>query len=141
MSGAELKVASVETEVIPAHDDNIVPEPSERFVCTPHVDEMTNRAMAYLEVGYSIHFAGAAGTGKTTLAFHAAAKLGRPVILVHGDDEFGSSDLVGRDAGYTRSKLVDNYIHSVVKTEEETQVIPVESAETDPARGKPRIIH
>ena len=98
MSGAELKIASIETEVITPNDDSVVPEAGDRFVCTPHVEEMTTRAMAYLEVGYSVHFSGAAGTGKTTLAFHAAAKLGRPVILVHGDDEFGSSDLIGRES-------------------------------------------
>lgn len=134
MSGAELKIASIETEVITSIDASIVPEPGDRFVCTPHVEEMTKRAMAYLEVGYSVHFSGAAGTGKTTLAFHAAAKLGRPVILVHGDDEFGSSDLIGRDAGYKRSKLVDNFIHSVVKTEEEMRSLWVDNRLTTACR-------
>lgn len=134
MSGANVNVASITTEVITANDDNIVPEPGERFVCTAHVEELTNRAMAYLEVGYSVHFAGAAGTGKTTLAFHAAAKLGRPVILVHGDDEFGSSDLVGRDAGYRKSRLVDNFIHSVVKTEEEMRSLWVDNRLTTACR-------
>jgi len=141
MSGAELKVASIETEVIPANDASIVPEPSERFVCTPHVEEMTNRAMAYLDVGYSVHFAGAAGTGKTTLAFHAAAKLRRPVILVHGDDEFGSSDLIGRDAGYRKSKLVDNFIHSVVKTEEEMRSMWVDNRLTTACRDGYTLIY
>ena len=42
----------------------------------------------------------------------------QPVTLIHGDDEFGSSDLVGNDHGYRKSKLIDNFIHSVVKTEE-----------------------
>lgn len=134
MSGAELKIASIETEIITPNEDSIVPEPGDRFVCTPHVDELTTRAMAYLEVGYSVHFSGAAGTGKTTLAFHAAAKLGRPVILVHGDDEFGSSDLVGRDAGYKRSRLVDNFIHSVVKTEEEMRSLWVDNRLTTACR-------
>ncbi len=40
------------------------------------------------------------------------------MTLIHGDDEFGSSDLVGNDHGYRKSKLIDNFIHSVVKTEE-----------------------
>ena len=61
---------------------------------------------------------GPAGTGKTTLALHVASKRGRPVVLIHGDDEYASSDLVGKDSGYRKSKLVDNYIHSVVRTEE-----------------------
>lgn len=101
--------------------DRVEPEPSDEFVFTPYVEELTDRALAYLEAGFPVHFAGPAGTGKTTLAFHVAAKLGRPVTLIHGDDEFGSSDLIGRDAGYRRSKLVDNFIHSVLKTQEETR--------------------
>ncbi|MBZ5690094.1 MAG: gas vesicle protein GvpN, partial [Acidobacteriia bacterium] len=47
----------------------------------------------------------------------------RPVILIHGDDEYASSDLVGKDSGYHKSKLVDNYIHSVVKTEESLSTV------------------
>ena len=108
-------------------DDNVVPEPSDEFVCTNHVQEIADRALAYLEAGYPVHFAGAAGTGKTTLALHIAAKLGRPVSLIHGDDEFGSSDLVGNDAGYRRSKMVDNFIHSVLKTEEEMRTFWVDN--------------
>jgi nitric oxide reductase NorQ protein len=98
--------------------DNVLPEQSEEFVVTPYVQDLTERAMAYLEVGYPVHFAGPAGTGKTTLAFHVASQLGQPVTLIHGDDEFSSSDLIGRDSGYRKSKLVDNFIHSVLKTEE-----------------------
>jgi len=107
--------------------DNIEPEASEEFVLTPYVEALTQRAMAYLEAGYPVHFAGQAGTGKTTLAFHVAAKLGRPVSLIHGDDEFGSSDLVGRDAGYRKYRLIDNFIHSVLKTEEEVKTLWVDN--------------
>ena len=107
--------------------DNIEAEASDQFVATPHIQALAERALAYLEVGYAVHFAGSAGTGKTTLAFHVAAKLGRPVTLVHGDDEFGSSDLVGKDAGYRKSKLVDNYIHSVMKTEEDMNTLWVDN--------------
>jgi nitric oxide reductase NorQ protein len=99
-------------------DDQVLPEPSEQFVLTPYVQQLTEHALSYLAVGYALHFAGPAGTGKTTLAFHVAAQRARPVILIHGDDEFSSSDLVGRDAGYRKQKLVDNFIHSVLKTEE-----------------------
>ena len=42
----------------------------------------------------------------------------RPVVLIHGDDEFGSSDLVGGQLGFRSTRVVDNFIHSVVKTEE-----------------------
>ncbi len=133
MSTVNLTVAPIPAEVIPT-EEQIVPEPSQEFVCTPHVKELTDRAMAYLAVGYSVHFAGTAGTGKTTLAFHAAAKLGRPVILIHGDDEFGSSDLVGCDAGYRKSKLIDNYIHSVIRTEEEMTSLWVDNRLTTACR-------
>ena len=99
--------------------DRIKPEAGAGFVCTDDFQAMADRAMAYIQVGYSVHFAGPAGTGKTTLAFHVASRRERPVMLIHGDDEFGSSDLVGKDSGYRKSRLVDNYIHSVLKTEEQ----------------------
>jgi len=118
MKGKGLQILSASTIKLQGATENILPEASEEFVLTSYVQDLTERALAYLEVGYPVHFAGPAGTGKTTLAFHVASQLGRPAILIHGDDEFGSSDLIGRDAGYRRYKLVDNYIHSVVKTEE-----------------------
>ncbi len=85
---------------------------------TPQLEELVERALGYLRAGYPINLAGPAGTGKTTLALHLAARLRQPVTLIHGDDEFGSSDLVGNDHGYRKSKLIDNFIHSVVRTEE-----------------------
>ncbi len=118
MNGDDAKLASVASVIIEPEGHSIVPEASDEFVLTPHIVALTDRALSYLNVGYAVHFAGPAGTGKTTLALHVAAQLGRPVVLLHGDDEFGSSDLIGRDSGYRKSKLIDNYIHSVVKTEE-----------------------
>lgn len=100
----------------------LVPRAGPAFVVTEAVRAITERAMTYLACGYAVHLAGPAGTGKTTLAFHIAAQLGREVTLIHGNDEFGSSDLVGKDAGYRKSTLVDNYIHSVLKTEEQFDV-------------------
>jgi MoxR-like ATPase len=52
------------------------PEAGDGFVSSGYVEELTARALTYLEVGYPLHFAGPAGTGKTTLAFHVAANLG-----------------------------------------------------------------
>ncbi len=88
------------------------------FVQTPCVQSLAERALCYLKAGYPVHFSGPAGTGKTTLAMHVAAQLGRPVVLIHGDDEYGSSDLVGGQLGYRSTRVVDNFIHSVMKTEE-----------------------
>lgn len=112
----------------------VQPEAGEGFVSTAYVEELTQRALTYLEVGYPLHFAGPAGTGKTTLAFHVAAKLGRPVILMHGDDEFGSSDLIGRDIGYRKSKLIDNFIHSVLKAEENLSAVWMDNRLTTACR-------
>ena len=121
--------------------DSILPEPSEAFVSTPYVEEITEHALAYLEAGYPVHFAGPAGTGKTTLGFHVAAQLGRPVTLIHGDDEFGTSDLVGRDAGYRKSKLIDNFIHSVLKTEEQMKSLWVDNRLTTACQNGDTLIY
>ncbi|MGA7934038.1 MAG: gas vesicle protein GvpN, partial [Kovacikia sp.] len=90
-----------------------------RFVSTPSVERVAARALRYLQSGYSVHLRGPAGTGKTTLGLHLADLLARPIMLIFGDDEFKTSDLIGNQSGYTRKKVVDNYIHSVVKVEDE----------------------
>jgi gas vesicle protein GvpN len=90
-----------------------------RFVSTPSVERVATRALRYLQSGFSVHLRGPAGTGKTTLALHLADLLTRPIMLIFGDDEFKTSDLIGNQSGYTRKKVVDNFIHSVVKVEDE----------------------
>lgn len=90
-----------------------------RFVSTPSVERVVVRALRYLQSGFSVHLRGPAGTGKTTLALHLADLLARPMMLIYGDDEFKTSDLIGNQTGYTRKKVVDNFIHSVVKVEDE----------------------
>ena len=95
---------------------NVSPD---RFVSTPSVERVTQRASCYLESGYSVHLRGPAGVGKTTLALHLAHLRQQPIFLIIGDDEFKTSDLIGNKSGYTRKKLVDNYIHTVLKVEDE----------------------
>ncbi len=90
-----------------------------RFVSTPAVERVAARALRYLQSGFSVHLRGPAGTGKTTLALHLADLLSRPIMLLFGDDEFKTSDLIGNQQGYTRKKVVDNFIHSVIKVEDE----------------------
>lgn len=90
-----------------------------QFVMTPTIEKVALRALLYLKSGFPVHLRGPAGTGKTTLALHLAHCLDRPVMLLFGDDEFKSSDLIGSESGYTHKKLLDNYIHSVVKIEDE----------------------
>jgi len=89
------------------------------FVSTPVLERTAIRALRYLQSGYSVHLKGPSGTGKTTLALHLADLLGRPIMLLFGDDEFKTSDLIGNQSGYTRKKVVDNFIHSVMKVEDE----------------------
>jgi nitric oxide reductase NorQ protein len=93
--------------------------PRSDFVETPAIQELTNRALSYLNAGFPVHFRGPAGTGKTTLGLHVAAQLGRPVVLITGDEEFSTSDLIGGQNGYHYRKVVDRFIHTVLKYEED----------------------
>ncbi len=93
--------------------------PSDDFVGTSFVEGIAERAMAYINSGYPVHFRGPAGAGKTTMALHVANRIGRPVVLIAGDDEFNTSDLTGGRFGYTYKRVVDNFIHTVHKTEED----------------------
>lgn len=92
--------------------------PRENFVHTPSVEAIAKRALAYLKAGFSVHFRGPAGTGKTTLALHVAALLGRPTVMIAGDEDMATSTLVGTQQGYHYRKVVDHFIHTVTKMEE-----------------------
>ncbi|RPI70209.1 MAG: gas vesicle protein GvpN, partial [Desulfobacteraceae bacterium] len=71
------------------------PSPLPDFVETGYVRDITQRALTYVKAGFPVHFRGVSGTGKTTLAMHLASKINRPVVMLHGDEEFTTSDLVG----------------------------------------------
>lgn len=96
----------------------IVPRQGRDFVETPYIRDLTNRALDYIRAGFPVHFSGPAGAGKTTLALHLADQLGRPAVLLCGDHEFNSSDLIGGLYGYHKKFLKDNFIRSVLKTDE-----------------------
>jgi gas vesicle protein GvpN len=98
--------------------DVIVPRQREDFVEAPYIRDLTNRAVDYITAGFPVHFCGPTGVGKTTLALHVADQLGRPAVLICGDYEFGTSDLVGGLHGYRKQYLRDNFIRSVLKTDE-----------------------
>ena len=89
------------------------------FVETSYVQDLTKRALNYLKAGIPVHFRGPTGTGKTTLALHVAGKLKRPAVLLHGDEEYKTSDLIGGEHGYRYRYLRDNFIASVLKVEQD----------------------
>jgi len=95
------------------------PAPLPDFVETDYIKDVTDRALTYLDAGFPVHFRGPSGTGKTTLAMHLASKIGKPVVMIHGDAEFKTSDLVGGEHGYRFRKVDDRFIHSVHKYEED----------------------
>ncbi len=87
------------------------------FVETGFIRDIVERSLMYLRAGYPVHFSGPPGAGKTALAMHVAAQLQQEVVLIHGDDGFGSADLVGDSSAYRCTEVLDNYVHSVVKKE------------------------
>lgn len=95
------------------------PRASQNFVETEFVQEIIDRALIYIKAGFPIHLRGVSGTGKTTLAFRIAQSLGRPVMLIHGDEELKTGDLIGREKGVSIKKVRDNFIHSVLKINED----------------------
>lgn len=113
MSGATLRAVEAEPR------RGIRPQPKKSFVDTPAVKSVAERASAYLDAGYPVHFRGPAGAGKTTLAFHVASLRERPIMLMAGDEEFETSDLIGARSGVRSRRVVDRYIRNVVKVEED----------------------
>jgi nitric oxide reductase NorQ protein len=89
------------------------------FVETSYVKDLTDRALCYIRAGFPVHLRGPSGTGKTTLAMHLASKIARPLEIIHGDEEFTTSDLIGGEHGYRIRKVVDRFISRVLKTEED----------------------
>ena len=96
----------------------IEPIRDKEFVITPYIKDLLDSAKTYMGAGYPVNFCGPTGTGKTSLAMYLAAELKRPVIMLHGDDEFATSDLVGAEHGFRSKRVVDNFVHHVLKTEE-----------------------
>ena len=97
----------------------LVPKQTSNFVETNYIRDIVSRGLTYINAGFPVHFRGPSGTGKTTVALHLASKIGRPVVIIHGDSEYKTSDLIGSEQGYKFRRLDDKFIHSVHKYEED----------------------
>lgn len=96
----------------------IMPIAQESFVETLQIKNIKERALRYIGLGYPLHLSGPTGCGKTTLALHLASILGKPMVLINGDEEVGTRSLVGNESGYRKKLLVDRFISRVLKQEE-----------------------
>ena len=90
----------------------------ESFIETKYLKAIIRRALLYLNAGYSVHFKGPSGIGKTSLAFYIAKILNKQAQIIFGNEEFGRRDLVGGNLGVSSTTVYDNYIHSVEKIQE-----------------------
>lgn len=98
----------------------------EKFVETEYNKNLMERAFTYIKAGYPIHLRGAAGVGKTSLAFHIANMLAKPLIVICGSEEISDFELIGGYLGTKQSLTVDNYISSVYKKEAEVKKLWVD---------------
>ncbi|MEO1067356.1 MAG: MoxR family ATPase, partial [Pseudomonadota bacterium] len=97
--------------------------PQADFFETSGLQQLQYRALTYLTAGVPVHFRGPAGTGKTTLAMQIAASIGRPTAIISGDSWMTSSDLLGESKGVRTRQVVDRYVHSVRRTETESEEV------------------
>ncbi len=128
-------------EQSPAQPVQVVVAASSDFVETPAVKDLVDRTLAYIKDGLHVHLCGPAGSGKTTLALQVAQRLGRQVVLIHGDDEMGTADLVGKESGYKRSYTHDNYVHTVLKVDEEMKPMWVGRALTEACQSGCTVVY
>jgi gas vesicle protein GvpN len=108
-------------EAASAEASALVLRPRDDLFMDAELRSIQSRAVAYLRAGVPVHFRGPAGTGKTTLALHVAAFIGRPAVVVTGDSRMTSADLLGRETGQTATRVDDRYVQRVHKTATETR--------------------
>lgn len=93
-------------------------QPRPGFIENDRLAELANRMRAYLRAGIPVHLRGPAGCGKTSIAMHVGSSLNRPISMVVGDKNMTTADLVGAKSGYQTTRVVDNFVNSVTKVEE-----------------------
>lgn len=99
-------------------NDPIVFDTNKSYVVTNFIKDITKRVILYMNNGFPVHLRGPAGTGKTSLAFHIAQKIGRPIIYICGSEEINDENLIGGYTGVRKYFVEDNFINSVYKKQE-----------------------
>lgn len=82
---------------------------------------IADKAALYARAGANVHFRGMAGSGKTTLAFHVAETLGRPISFLAGNNWLTATDFLGKEIGQSSVSVVDRYVQTVRRTENLTR--------------------
>lgn len=90
---------------------------SKWFFENDEISDLLQRGLFYARAGVPIHFQGTAGRGKTSIALEIAARLGRPVSVMTGNDWLDAEDLIGKEVGHSTRSVVDKYVQRVRRSE------------------------
>lgn len=92
------------------------------FFENDEIASLLKRSLFYARAGIPLHFRGAAGQGKTSLALAVAQRLGRPVSVMTGNEWLNAEDLIGKEVGQSTKTVVDRYVQSVRRTEKRVNI-------------------
>jgi nitric oxide reductase NorQ protein len=93
------------------------------FVNTTFFENIITRTLQYMNAGFPVHFVGPSGVGKTSLALYIANQLKKPITIIRGHQDLSNKDLLGQFIGISKKEVIDNYIHSVYKRDQEIKPI------------------